>query len=119
MTKARKIASYVLFPLSMWYGIGVMLRNLMFALGIKSETAPHVTTIGVGNLSTGGTGKTPMTEHLLRLLADDYATAFLSRGYKRRTKGFVLAGGDPDAVRLGNEAALLAACFSVVSVVCW
>ena len=116
MTKARKIASYVLFPLSMWYGIGVMLRNLMFALGIKRETAPHVTTIGVGNLSTGGTGKTPMTEHLLRLLSDDYATAFLSRGYKRRTKGFVLADGEPDAGRLGDEAAMVAAKFPGVTV---
>ena len=104
MTKARKIASYCLFPLTMWYGIGVMLRNMMFALDIKRETAPHVTTIGVGNLATGGTGKTPLTEYLLRLLADDYDVAFLSRGYKRKTKGFVVADGAPDARQLGDEA---------------
>ena len=112
----RKTISYVLFPLTCWYAVGVALRNMLFALGIKKQEAPHITTIGVGNLSTGGAGKTPMTEYLLRLLADKHHTATLSRGYKRRSKGYVEDDGAHDAMLLGDEPAMIAAKFPQVKV---
>ena len=58
----RKNISYVLFPLTIWYAVGVRFRNLFYVLGLKKQEAPHITTIGVGNLSTGGSGKTPHVE---------------------------------------------------------
>lgn len=112
----RKTISYVLFPLTMWYAVGVAVRNLLFTLGIKKQTAPHITTIGVGNLTTGGSGKTPHVEYLLRMLADKYPTAMLSRGYKRKSKGFVLDDGNHDPAQLGDEPAMLAAKFPQVQV---
>lgn len=112
----RTTISYVLWPLTMWYGIGVAVRNFLYAVGIKRQEAPHITTIGVGNLSTGGSGKTPMVEYLLRLLADSYATAMLSRGYKRKSKGYQEDDGSHDAALLGDEAAMVARKFPQVQV---
>jgi tetraacyldisaccharide 4'-kinase len=89
---------------------------MFYALGIKKQEAPHITTIGVGNLSTGGSGKTPHVEYLLRLLADKYPTAMLSRGYKRKSKGFILDDGSHDATLLGDEPAMLARKFPHVQV---
>ena len=100
----------------MWYAVVVAVRNMLYSIGIKKQEAPHITTIGVGNLSTGGTGKTPMTEYLLRLLADKYPTAMLSRGYKRKTKGYVLDDGSHDTAKLGDEPAMIASKFPNVQV---
>lgn len=108
MSVARKVVSYCLFPLTMWYAVGIVVRNIMFGLGIKKQVAPHVTTIGVGNIACGGTGKTPHVEYLLRLLSNQYKTAYLSRGYRRKTIGFVQSEGVPDAKRIGDEAAMIA-----------
>ena len=112
----RKNISWLLFPLTCWYAVGVWCRNMLFALGIKKQEAPHITTIGVGNLSTGGSGKTPHVEYLLRLLADRYPTAVLSRGYKRQTCGYLLDDGSHDPRLLGDEPAMLAAKFPNVQV---
>ena len=112
----RKNISYALFPLTMWYAVGVRFRNLFYALGIKKQEAPHITTIGVGNLSTGGTGKTPHVEYLIRLLADKYPTAVLSRGYKRKSKGYAIDDGNHDASLLGDEPAMIASKFPQVQV---
>ena len=112
----RKNISYLLFPLTMWYAVGVRFRNLFYALGIKKQEAPHITTIGVGNLSTGGSGKTPHVEYLLRLLADRYPTAMLSRGYKRKSKGYLLDDGSHDPALLGDEPAMIARKFPQVQV---
>ncbi|MBP3762838.1 MAG: tetraacyldisaccharide 4'-kinase [Bacteroidales bacterium] len=112
----RKNISWLLFPLSVWYAVGVWCRDLLFALGIKKQVAPHVTTIGVGNLSTGGTGKTPHVEYLLRLLSDKYATAMLSRGYRRQSKGFYLDDGSHNSQLLGDEPSMLAGKFPQVQV---
>lgn len=92
----------------MWYAVGVAVRNILFDLGIKRQKAPHITTIGVGNLSTGGTGKTPHVEYLIGLLSDHYSIAMLSRGYKRKSKGFLLDDGSHDATLLGDEPAMIA-----------
>lgn len=104
----RTTISWLLLPLTMWYAVGVAVRNLFYALGLKKQEAPHITTIGVGNLSTGGTGKTPHVEYLLDLLANRYSTAMLSRGYKRKSKGFVLDDGSHDTALLGDEPAMIA-----------
>ncbi len=112
----RTTISYVLFPLTMWYAIGVAVRNILYTLGLKRQEAPHVTTIGVGNLSTGGTGKTPHVEYLLRLLADKYPTAMLSRGYKRKSRGCIIDDGSHDTRLLGDEPAMMAAKFPQVKV---
>lgn len=112
----RKNISYALFPLTIWYAVGVRFRNMLYALGIKRQEAPHITTIGVGNLSTGGTGKTPHVEYLLKLLADKYPTAMLSRGYRRKSKGYFLDDGSHDASLLGDEPAMIARKFPQVKV---
>lgn len=112
----RKIAAWLLFPLTMWYPIGMALRNQLFDLGLKRERTHGVTTIGVGNLSTGGTGKTPHVEYLLGLLKDEYPVAMLSRGYRRKTKGFVEADGDTSVYDIGDEPFQMARKFSDVRV---
>jgi len=112
----RTSISYALWPFTIWYAVGVRFRNMFYALGLKQQVAPHITTIGVGNLTTGGTGKTPHVEYLLRLLADKYPTAVLSRGYKRKTKGFLADDGNHDASLLGDEPAMIARKFPQVQV---
>lgn len=104
----RTTISWLLFPLTMWYAVGVWVRDVLYALGIIRQEAPHITTIGVGNLSVGGAGKTPHVEYLLDLLADSYPTAMLSRGYKRSSKGFLLDDGTHDPDALGDEPAMIA-----------
>ncbi|MBN1413765.1 MAG: tetraacyldisaccharide 4'-kinase [Bacteroidales bacterium] len=94
---------FILFPLSLLYGIVVFFRNLLFDLGIiKSEHFPFPV-ISVGNLTIGGTGKTPHVEYLIKLLKDSHRIAVLSRGYKRKTKGFQLAVTGSTAEEIGDE----------------
>lgn len=78
------------------------MRNFLFDVGIFSSKSYKTPTICVGNLSVGGTGKTPMTEYLLRILTHR-KTAVLSRGYKRKSKGFYLAGTESTVLELGDE----------------
>lgn len=112
----RTTISYVLWPLTMWYAVGVAVRNFLYSTGLRRQEAPHITTIGVGNLCTGGSGKTPHVEYLLRLMSDKYPTAMLSRGYRRKSKGFVADDGSHDATLLGDEPAMIAAKFPHVRV---
>ena len=88
-----KLNSY-LAPLSFLYGIGIWLRNRLFDWGILHSEQYSIPVICIGNLSVGGTGKTPHTEYIIRLLKDKYRIAVLSRGYKRKTSGFVLADSE-------------------------
>ena len=116
MSTTRKTLAWLLWPLTMWYGIGVWVRNLLFSIGVLKETSMPVTTIGVGNLACGGTGKTPMVEYLLRLFGDDYSTAVLSRGYRRATTGYLENDGSDDASLLGDEPTMVARKFPHVKV---
>ncbi|GAA4236627.1 tetraacyldisaccharide 4'-kinase [Postechiella marina] len=75
----------------------------MYDLGLKKSTSYKIPIVCVGNLSTGGTGKTPMIEYLVRLLKDNHSLATLSRGYKRKSKGFQLGTNKADANSLGDE----------------
>lgn len=92
-----------LFPFALIYGLITVLRNRLFDWGWLRATSFQLPVIVVGNLSVGGTGKTPQVEFLIRLLADSYKIATLSRGYKRQTKGFVLADSHDNALSLGDE----------------
>lgn len=94
----------ILSPFSLLYGLAVSLRNLLFDLGILTSEEFNLPVICVGNLTAGGTGKTPHVEYLAEMLKDYFQVAVLSRGYKRKTKGFLLADENPDPSRLGDEA---------------
>ena len=78
-------------------------RNYFYDCGVLSSKSYNFPVICVGNLSTGGTGKTPMIEYLIRLLFDEKSVATLSRGYKRKTEGFVLADEMASADTIGDE----------------
>lgn len=98
-----KILRYILFPVVPIYYFVTWLRNKLYDWGLKSSKAYDFPVICVGNLSVGGTGKTPMIEYLIRLLQNDYKIATLSRGYKRNTKGFVIANATSNALSIGDE----------------
>ena len=93
----------LLFPISIIYGLIVFLRNRCYDLGVLKSKTYATKTICVGNLSVGGTGKTPMIECLVRLLQDNYSIAILSRGYKRKSKGFLLSDDKTNVEDLGDE----------------
>lgn len=95
--------NYWLMPFAWLYGLVVCIRNLMFDVGVlKSRTFP-LPVICVGNITVGGTGKTPHTEYLIRLLSKDHQVAVLSRGYKRKSEGYVLATKDTPMAEIGDE----------------
>ena len=93
----------ILFPFAVLYGFITSIRNFLFDKGILKSHSFNVPIIAVGNLSVGGTGKTPQIEYLIRLLSPKYKIATLSRGYKRQSKGFVLADSTSNAEILGDE----------------
>ena len=92
-----------LTPLSWLYGLGVGFRNLMFKLGILKSRAFDIPVISVGNITVGGSGKTPHVEYLVSLLKDKLKVAVLSRGYKRKSKDYVLADNDSTMSQIGDE----------------
>ena len=93
----------LLFPFAILYGVITSIRNFLFDKGIFKSYSFDLPIIAVGNLSVGGTGKTPQIEYLIRLLSDKYKVATLSRGYKRESKGFILAQTNATAKILGDE----------------
>lgn len=92
-----------LLPMSWLYGLGVKLRNQLFDLGILKQHAFDIPVISVGNITVGGAGKTPHVEYLVRLLHEVAKVAVLSRGYKRKTKGYLLADDTMTASDIGDE----------------
>lgn len=93
----------ILFPFAILYGLITSIRNFLFDKAILKSYSFDLPIIAVGNLSVGGTGKTPQIEYLIRLLSKNYKIATLSRGYKRQSKGFILADANSNAVILGDE----------------
>lgn len=93
----------LLFPFAILYGFITSLRNYLYDNGVFKSYSFETPIIAVGNLSVGGTGKTPQIEYLIRLLSPHYKVATLSRGYKRKSKGFILANKNSDASLLGDE----------------
>ncbi|MFC4222212.1 tetraacyldisaccharide 4'-kinase [Flagellimonas marina] len=94
----RKIA----FPFSLVYGLVVHLRNFLYDTGVFKSHTYNTPTLCVGNLSVGGTGKTPMIEFLVRMFKG-HTIAVLSRGYKRQSKGFLWADANSSVLDLGDE----------------
>ena len=92
-----------LLPLSWFYGLGVGLRNMLFEMGVLKSHSYRTPVISVGNITVGGTGKTPHVEYLIRLLKDKINVAVLSRGYKRKSHGFVMAEADTPMQTIGDE----------------
>lgn len=98
-----QILRYLLLPISLIYWITIKIRNLLFNLGILKSNTPNIKTICIGNITVGGTGKTPHTEYLIKLLASDYQIAVLSRGYKRKTNGYLEAEIKSTSNQIGDE----------------
>ena len=92
-----------LLPVSWIYGAVVSTRNKLFDIGILKSTDFEVPTICIGNITTGGTGKTPLTEFTIEQISKHFSTACLSRGYKRKTEGFVLATKYSSTKEIGDE----------------
>ena len=93
----------LLLPFSLLYWLIIAIRNWLYNKKIIRSTSFGLPIICVGNLAVGGTGKSPMVEYLVRLLKDQYKVATLSRGYKRRTKGYALADDESTALEIGDE----------------
>ena len=93
----------LLFPFAVLYGIAIKIRNYLYDNEIIQSIEFNFPVICIGNISVGGTGKSPMVEYLLRLLMHRYKTATLSRGYKRKTRGYVLADDKTTALDIGDE----------------
>ena len=94
---------HVLLPLGWLYGLTTGIRNRMFDNGILKSRSFKVPVIDIGNITVGGTGKTPHTQYIASQLKDRYRTAILSRGYGRTTKGFIMADTQSDSQTIGDE----------------
>jgi tetraacyldisaccharide 4'-kinase len=99
----RKRIGIITYPLAIIYGITISIRNRLFNYRILKSISFKIPVISVGNITVGGTGKTPHIEYLVRLLKDDYNVAVLSRGYKRKTKDFIIASGNTVPKDIGDE----------------
>lgn len=93
----------LLLPFSWIYGLIVWIRNVLFDMEVLSSESYEVPVLSIGNITVGGTGKTPHTEYLIRLLSNDGPVAVLSRGYKRKSKGYVLADNRSKVSDIGDE----------------
>lgn len=93
----------LLLPFSLLYGLIIIIRNWMFDKGYLHSATFGFPLICVGNLSVGGTGKSPMVEYLIELLSSRFEVATLSRGYKRKTRGYGLANANTTALEIGDE----------------
>lgn len=104
LTENKQHIKKSFLPLSWLYGLVVDVRNMLFDRNIlKSRKYPNVSIICVGNLTVGGTGKTPHVEYLIELLRPKYKVAVLSRGYKRQTSHFILADEQTSYTEIGDE----------------
>jgi len=94
---------FLLLPISILYGLLTGVRNLLFDYGMLNSQRFEVDVISIGNLTVGGTGKTPHVEYLIRLLSPKFKIATLSRGYGRKTKGFIKSTTQNTASEIGDE----------------
>lgn len=93
----------LLLPFALLYGLIVLIRNWLYDKNFFKSASFGLPLICVGNLSVGGTGKSPMVEYLIKHLKDDFQVAVLSRGYKRKTRGYALAATGTTAIDIGDE----------------
>lgn len=99
----RRLVQILLAPFSLLYGLGISLRNAFYRAGLLKSMTFNIPVISVGNLSVGGAGKTPHIEYLIRLLREHIKVATLSRGYSRKTRGFLEVQRNNNAERVGDE----------------
>ena len=116
MKKIFHFARFLLFPFAILYTFIVLIRNKMFDWGLLKSRSFDTPLIGVGNIRIGGTGKTPMSEYLIEFLSDNFQVAFISRGYKRKTKGFVFSSTNTPPHEIGDEAYQIKKKFKEISV---
>ena len=103
MENRKSVFSYALLPLAWLYDLVTRVRNCFYDCEIFKTTRPTVLTISVGNLTVGGTGKTPHVSFLVEFFRNQYQTSVLSRGYGRQTRGFILAEAGATAQQIGDE----------------
>jgi len=96
---------FLLYPFSLLYGMAVFIRNMLFDYHILKSKQFELPVISVGNITVGGTGKTPHVEYIVKLLMGEFKVSVLSRGYKRKTKGFIIAESNPKHEDIGDEPA--------------
>lgn len=101
--RIKKIVRCLLTPLSWIYGAVMSFRNWMFDHGLLKQQEFDIPVVCVGNITVGGTGKTPHTEYIVEMLSREYNIGVLSRGYKRKTKGFILANYKSTPDSIGDE----------------
>jgi len=94
---------WLLFPFAILYGVVVGIRNQLFDTYILSSQTPSIPSICIGNLSVGGTGKSPITNYLIQLLKDEQHVIVLSRGYGRKSKGFRIVKESNTSQEVGDE----------------
>ena len=98
-----KLLESVLFPFSLLYGTIIALRNILFDKGILNTQTPKIPNVGVGNLSVGGTGKSVVIDYIISIFKEQYSLVLISRGYKRKTKGVIVANSNSTAYEIGDE----------------
>ena len=103
MIRLLKYLRFLLFPLAVLYGTAIWLRNVMFNLNILKSVAFDIPVFCIGNITVGGTGKTPVAEYLIEQLKSKFNVAFLSRGYKRKSSGFIMADNNSLPETIGDE----------------
>lgn len=106
----------LLSPLALLFGIGVAVKSLLYSTGLLKGVSFDIPVINVGNLTVGGAGKTPHVEYLIRLLSPYVPVATMSRGYKRKTKGFLIARPGHNSDQVGDEPLLYARKYPNVTV---
>ena len=99
----KTVRYFLLLPFSIIYGIITCIRNWLYDIEILPSKEKKIAIISVGNLTIGGTGKTPHVEYIISELNSLFRIAILSRGYKRKTKGFILADETSDSKQIGDE----------------
>ncbi|MGM9799189.1 MAG: tetraacyldisaccharide 4'-kinase [Muribaculaceae bacterium] len=103
MARNKIAEALLLYPASFLYGIGVGIRNMLFSMGWLKSQKFDIPVICVGNIAVGGTGKTPHTEHIIDILKSKYSVGVLSRGYGRKTKGFIHIDKNATPETVGDE----------------
>jgi tetraacyldisaccharide 4'-kinase len=106
----------LLYPLSLLYGLAVTVRNYLYDFKILKSTEFDIPVISVGNITVGGTGKTPHTEYLIKLLKQNYKVSTLSRGYRRKSRGFKLVETSSTVDEAGDEPLQLKQKYPMVTV---
>src|SRR5665647_3510410 len=97
------IKNILLYPLSLLYGLIATIRNFLYDTGILKTVEFSFPVISIGNITVGGTGKTPHTEYIAGLLKSKFKVAVLSRGYKRKTRGFLMVESTSKVRQVGDE----------------